>query len=88
MAGWAGEILKIDLDREEIVKEPTPLDLAEAFLGGAGLGAYFLYQSVPPEVKADSPKNYVIVASGPLNGTIIPSSGRLSVTTLSPGVRP
>lgn len=84
MAGWVGEILKIDLDREEIVKEPTPLDLAEAFLGGAGLGAYFLYQSVPPKVKADSPKNCVIVSSGPLNGTIIPSSGRLSVTTLSP----
>ncbi len=84
MAGWAGKILKIDLTEQEIVKETTPLDLVETFLGGAGLGAYFLFNLVSPEVKADSPENCLAVATGPLNGTIVPSSGRLSITTLSP----
>ena len=84
MAGYAGEILKVDLDREEIVKERLGRDLAEKFIGGAGLAAYFLYQLVPPQVRADSPKNWVILATGPLNGTLMPSSGRLSATTLSP----
>jgi aldehyde:ferredoxin oxidoreductase len=84
MKGWAGKILKVDLDREEIVKETTPQDLVEKYLGGAGIGAYFLYKNVPPQIKADSPKNWVIFATGPLNGTIIPSSGRTSVTFLSP----
>jgi len=84
MAGWAGEILKIDLDREEIKKEVTPRDLAERYLGGAGLAAYFLYRLVPPEMKPDSPQNWVILGTGPLNGTIMPCSGRLSATTLSP----
>lgn len=84
MSGYAGKILKIDLNREEIVKEATPLDLIEKYIGGAGLGAYFLYKYVPPEIKADSPENYVILGTGPLNGTIMPCSGRFSVTTLSP----
>lgn len=84
MAGWAGQLLKVDLDREEIVKEVTPLDVAEKYIGGAGLGAYFLYQLVPPQIKPDSPKNWWILGTGPLNGTIMPCSGRLSVTTLSP----
>lgn len=84
MAGYAGKMLKVNLDREEIVKEITPTDLTEKYLGGAGLGAYFLYHHVPPEVKADSPENCVIVAAGPLNGTIMPCSGRLSATILSP----
>lgn len=84
MTGYAGKMLKVDLDREEIVKEITPLDVAEKYIGGAGMGAYFLYHLVPPTVKSHSPRNYVILATGPLNGTIMPSSGRLSATTLSP----
>jgi len=84
MAGYGGKILKVYLDREEVVKEVTPLNLAEKYLGGAGLGAYFLYHLVPPQIKADSPDNWVIIGTGPLNGTIMPCSGRLSVTTLSP----
>jgi aldehyde:ferredoxin oxidoreductase len=84
MGGYAGEILKVYLDREEMVKEPLSRDLAEKYIGGAGLAAYFLYQLVPPQIKADSPKNWVILSTGPLNGTLMPSSARLSVTTLSP----
>jgi aldehyde:ferredoxin oxidoreductase len=84
MTGWAGKILKVDLDRGEITKEVTPHDLVEKYLGGAGLAAHFLYQWVPPQIKPDSPKNWVILATGPLNGTIMPCSGRLSATTLSP----
>jgi aldehyde:ferredoxin oxidoreductase len=77
-------MLKVDLDEEKIVQEPTPLDLAEKYLGGAGLGAYFLYQQVPTQIKADTPENLVILGTGPLNGTLMPCSGRLEATILSP----
>jgi aldehyde:ferredoxin oxidoreductase len=79
-----GKILKVDLSREETTQETTPKDLAEQFLGGAGFGAYFLYHHVGPQIKAESPENWVILAAGPLNGTLMPCSGRLSATTLSP----
>jgi len=84
MAGYAGKMLKVDLDREEIVKEVTPTDLTEKYLGGAGLAAYFLYQRVPTQIKADTSENLVILGTGPLNGTIMPCSGRLEATSLSP----
>jgi len=84
MAGYAGKMLKVNLDREEIVKEVTPTDLAEKYLGGAGLAAYFLYQQVPTQIKADTSENLVILGTGPLNGTIMPCSGRLEATSLSP----
>lgn len=84
MAGYVGKILKIDLENEKISQEPLPSEWREKYIGGAGMGAYLLYNLVPPGTTPDSPKNVVIVATGPLNGTIIPSSGRLSVTTLSP----
>lgn len=84
MAAYAGKMLRVNLGREEIVKEVTPSDLREKYLGGAGWGAYLLYKHVSPEVKADSPENCVVVAAGPLNGTLMPCSGRLSVTILSP----
>ncbi len=84
MAGYAGKMLRVNLGREEITLEDTPPELTERFIGGAGLAAYYLYQMVPPQVKADSPENCVILGEGPLNGTIMPCSGRQSVTTLSP----
>ncbi len=84
MAAWAGEILKVDLSSGKIISEVLPKDLAERFLGGAGLGAHYLYELVPPGIKPESPENYVIFGAGPLNGTIMPCSGRLSVTLLSP----
>ena len=79
-----GKLLKVDLSREETAQETTPKDLAEQYLGGAGFGAYFLYRNVTPQIRADSPENWVIIATGPLTGTIMPCSGRLSATTLSP----
>ena len=84
MSVWAGKMLIAYLDQERFAIEPTPLDLAEKFLGGAGLGAYFLYKLVPPQIKADSPENWVILGAGPFNGTIMPANGRLSANTLSP----
>lgn len=84
MYGYAGKILKVDLTQEKIVQEPTPPDLVERYIGGAGLAAYFLYQQVPPEIKADTPENLVILSTGPFTGTIMPASGRLEATTLSP----
>src|SRR4030043_264554 len=84
MYGYAGKMLMVDLSQEKIVEEPTSLDLVEKYLGGTGLAVHFLFQQVPPEIKAGTPENLVVLGTGPFTGTIMPCSGRLEATTLSP----
>ncbi|MEM2890582.1 MAG: aldehyde ferredoxin oxidoreductase family protein [Candidatus Hadarchaeum sp.] len=78
--GWAGTIIRVDLSREKIVKQPLPKELAMNFLGGAGINAKILYDEVGPEVDPFDPENRLIFGTGPLAGTMIPTGGRYTVT--------
>ncbi|MDP2718795.1 MAG: aldehyde ferredoxin oxidoreductase N-terminal domain-containing protein, partial [Dehalococcoidia bacterium] len=51
MYGWAGTILRVDLSRGEIKKEPLERDFALKWLGGEGFGAKLLWDEVGPEVE-------------------------------------
>jgi len=82
--GWAGKILRIDLDREKVFSHPLTKEQAELFLGGRGLGAEMLFREIPRATNPLSPENKLIFATGPLTGTGAPTSGRYSVTTRSP----
>jgi len=50
MAGYAGRILRINLTDKTITSEDLDLDTAKRFVGGRGLGTYFLSKesSSPP----------------------------------------
>jgi aldehyde:ferredoxin oxidoreductase len=54
------------------------------FLGGRGLGAYLLYGEVPPSVDPLSPENKLIVANGPLIGSLIPGANKVCLSFKSP----
>jgi aldehyde:ferredoxin oxidoreductase len=82
--GYAGTILRVDLTRGEITKEPFPREWMKKYIGGETVGAKIFYDEVPPEVPALSPENKVILSMGPLVGTLAPSSGRTTLTTKSP----
>ena len=84
MYGWQGTILRIDLTREEVTKEPLPRELAAKYLGGGGLNAKLLFDEVGPETDPVGPDNALIFGVGPLVGTLAPSSGRITVTSKSP----
>jgi len=84
MKGYAGIILHVDLTSGSSRKEKLTEDLAQGFIGGKGLGARILYSEVPPRTSALDPKNILIFATGPLTGTLAPSSGRATVITKSP----
>lgn len=79
-----GKILLFDLS--EGTARSKNLDEREAFLmlGGKGLGALYLYKGMEGHVGALSPENKLIISTGPLTGTIAPSSARFSVVTKSP----
>ncbi|MBI2288272.1 MAG: aldehyde dehydrogenase, partial [Chloroflexi bacterium] len=82
--GWAGTNLEIDLSTGKIRKEPTDRKLIETYLGGKGTNARLLWDRVPPEVDAFSPDNLLIVGTGVLVGTMVPSANRTIITFKSP----
>ncbi|MBI4332209.1 MAG: aldehyde ferredoxin oxidoreductase family protein [Chloroflexi bacterium] len=88
MHGWAGTILKIDLTSGLIEKEPLDAGFAARWLGGEGFGASVLWDSLARGRLANGdglePDNPLVYATGPLTGTLAPSSGRMEIITRSP----
>ncbi len=84
MAGYCGKFLRINLSTGQIQKEDLDLELAMKFVGGRGLGSYFLAEEVDPKTESLSPANKIIIATGPLTGSQAPTGGRYMVVTISP----
>ncbi|MFC1872078.1 aldehyde ferredoxin oxidoreductase family protein, partial [Chloroflexota bacterium] len=72
---------RVDLSRGQLIYESIDEPGLRSFIGGSGIGARFLYDEVPPDVKWSDPENRLILASGPLGGTQAPGSGTYSVVT-------
>lgn len=79
-----GKILRINLTTQETNIEEIDSNLYEKYLGGRGLGAYYLFSEVPPKTEALSPQNKLIFMNGPLSGTLIPGNNKICVTFKSP----
>jgi aldehyde:ferredoxin oxidoreductase len=84
MHGWCGRVLRVDLAGGQIRTEKLDLEVARTYIGGRGLGIYYLSQEVDPACDPLSPANKVIMATGPLTGTAAPTGARYMVTTKSP----
>lgn len=84
MYGWAGKLLEVDLSAERIKEVELDEKLSRTVIGGRGLGVKLLYERVGPEVGPFDPDNLLVFATGPLTGTLAPTSGRHCVITKSP----
>jgi len=84
MDGWMGTILRVNLTKGTVTREPTSTDLAHGFIGARGLGAKIISDEVDPSTDALGPRNKLIFAPGPFTGTFAPSAGRYDVITKSP----
>jgi len=82
--GFQGKILRVNLTSGEIRVEDLKEDWAKKFIGGRGYGTKIIYDEVDPTIDPLSEKNKVIIATGPLGGTLAPSSGRTMVITKGP----
>jgi aldehyde:ferredoxin oxidoreductase len=84
MFGYAGQILKIDLSTESIVKETLTPDIARKFIGGIGMSAKLLYETVKPNIDALSPGNALIASSTPFAGTSLIGTNKTCWASKSP----
>jgi len=84
MGGWRGKILRVNLTKGTSQTETLDPKLARAYVGGRGLGTKILYDEIDPAVDPLSPRNPLILATGPLTGTNAPTGGRYMVITKSP----
>lgn len=82
--GYAGKILRVDLGSGNFsIEKPDEAILAD-YIGGEGLGIKYLYDEVPPGSDPLGPENRLIFMTGPVTGSLAPTSGRHCVTTKSP----
>lgn len=84
MYGWRGTILRIDLTKNEITKQPLDETIVRNFIGGRGLNSKTLFDEVNPGIDPLGHENVLCLAPGPLIGTPLRLTSRLEVSTLSP----
>jgi len=82
--GYTGTILRIDLTRQRIRREPLDMALAEKYVGGRGLTSYLLYREMDPATDALSPENKLMFGTGPLTGTGAVAASRYVVVCKAP----
>lgn len=81
--GYFGKILEIDLSKQTTKVRPLSDDIARKYLGGNGLGAYYLaseYKAGKDPLAEDA---FVMINTGPLNGTYCVST-RTSFVNVNP----
>ncbi len=82
--GTMGKILIVDLDTQQISTETPSDDVYLDYLGGYGLGAYYLFKLQKPGVEALGPENHLGFFTGLLTGTPGITSNRYVVVAKSP----
>jgi aldehyde:ferredoxin oxidoreductase len=84
---YTGKILKINLTTKEVNTDDLNQSWVEKYIGGKGLGFRYLFSEMDPTRKPLSPSNVLIFMTGPVGGSILPSSSRVSVITKSPATQ-
>jgi len=78
---WTRKILRVDLTKGTCTSEPLNMQWAQEYLGQRGLATKYFVEEVDPKVDPLAPANKLIMATGPLTGTMASTGGRYSVIT-------
>jgi aldehyde:ferredoxin oxidoreductase len=82
--GYTGKVLRVDLNKKTSTVEPLDYREAHRFIGGRGLAAKLLFDELPLGADPLGPENKLVLATGPLTGTLVPGSNRYVIVTKSP----
>jgi aldehyde:ferredoxin oxidoreductase len=78
---WQRKLLRVNLSTGSCQSEPLNMAWAQAYLGQRGLATKYLMEEIDPKVDPLSPENKLIIATGPLTGTMAATGGRWSAVT-------
>ena len=68
--GYRPHILRVNLDQGTIEREPLPSEeILRKYLGGTGMGLYYMLRDAPPKAEAFDPEAPLIFMLGPLTGS-------------------
>jgi len=84
MEGCFGRYLKVDLTDHSLEDYDIPDSWLKKYIGGRGIGARILLEEMNGGEDPLGPKNTLIFATGPLQGTRVPGAGRHVVLSKSP----
>ena len=82
--GWNRKVLRVNLTAGTCTPEPLNMAWANDYLGSRGLASKYLVEETDPRVDPLSPDNKMIMATGPLTGTMASTGGRYVVVTKGP----
>ncbi len=84
MGGYCNKILRVDLSNKKSKIEVLNENLQKEYIGGKGFGAKILYDELEGHIDPFSAENKLIIATGPLTGTIVPTANRYGIYFKSP----
>jgi aldehyde:ferredoxin oxidoreductase len=82
--GYGGKVLRIDLSTGDFKATSTPDDMIRDYIGARGFIIYTLYKHLEPGTEPLSPQAKFLMATGPLTGLFVPSSGKIQTGGKSP----
>ena len=85
--GWVGKILKVNLSTKDISEIDTAKYIPH-FIGGKGISLKIAWDILKAGIGPFDPDNIIIFMTGPLTGTLAPTSGRGIISSISPRVYP
>ncbi len=82
--GYNRKIARIDLSNHSVKVEEPEESTYKRYLGGRGLGVYYLFRDLPPRIDPLGLENELIFATSVLTGTPIAGMARYSIVSKSP----
>ncbi|HLH24352.1 MAG TPA: aldehyde ferredoxin oxidoreductase family protein [Chloroflexota bacterium] len=82
--GFLGKVLHVDLTRAAWTVEEPPEALYRTYLGGSGLGLYYLLREMPPGTPALAPENVLVFSLGVVTGAAFSGQSRCTANARSP----
>jgi aldehyde:ferredoxin oxidoreductase len=82
--GYNGKIARVNLQERSFKVENPEESVYKMYLGGRGLGAYYLFRELAPKTDALAPENIIIIATSVITGVPIAGMSRCSIIAKSP----
>ncbi|MDY6864645.1 MAG: aldehyde ferredoxin oxidoreductase family protein [Halobacteriota archaeon] len=86
-SGYFKKHLHVDLSKGEAERLGLKDEFLKKYIGGRGFGAKLVWDNLKKhkfKINPLGPENLLVVASGPLTGVYLPSSGKCSFISISP----